>query len=445
MPRQKVLIIVGMVALGVALVVVNLGFQRPTGLEVTVETLSSRDLVARVSGSGRIQPQREVDVSSNTMGRVTRLAVVEGQQVEKGQFLLEIDPRSLEGQLQSGEASVAAARSVLAEARAGVDLARANLELARQRLQREQGLWAGELTTLEALERARNDVAVRQTKLLASQQEVETREQQIRQEEASLATTKYRLSQVVITAPADGMVTRRNVEEGENVVVGTMNNAGTVLLTLTDMSSIDAEVELDETAIPAIQLGQSAVITIDAFPDRTFRARVSAIGNSPIETASPQSAAQRPATKFMVVVTLEEEVPGVRPGFTCTAEITTATRRNVLAVPIQSLTVQEVLYDVDGQLVQELPSAGRRAARISINETSLAVEPPPGFTREETQGVFVLRQGRAVFTPVTLGIADERYFEVVSGLDEGDRVITGPFAAARRLVHGDEVRITEAS
>ena len=145
MPRQKVLIIVGMVALGVALVVVNLGFQRPTGLEVTVETLSSRDLVARVSGSGRIQPQREVDVSSNTMGRVTRLAVVEGQQVEKGQFLLEIDPRSLEGQLQSGEASVAAARSVLAEARAGVDLARANLELARQRLQREQDLWAGEL------------------------------------------------------------------------------------------------------------------------------------------------------------------------------------------------------------------------------------------------------------------------------------------------------------
>jgi multidrug efflux pump subunit AcrA (membrane-fusion protein) len=156
----------------------------PEAPQVTAETLRSRDLEALVSASGKIQPKRQVNVSANTMGRVTRLAVEEGQRVKAGEFLLEIDPRSLEGQLQRGEASVAAARSALQQARTSVDQATAQLELARQSLRRQQELWKDGLTTREALERAENDVAVRETDLKVRQQEIQTREQQIRQEQA---------------------------------------------------------------------------------------------------------------------------------------------------------------------------------------------------------------------------------------------------------------------
>jgi HlyD family secretion protein len=435
---------------------------RPTVPEVTVESVRARDLDALVSASGKIQPQRQVNLSATTIGRVTRLAVQEGQQVRAGQFLLEIDPRSLEGALQRGEASVAAARSSLQQARTAVDQARTavaqarvTLDLARQTLQRQQELWSGGLTTREALDRAQNEVALREAEVTARGQEVQTREQevqtraqQIKQEEASLATTKYTLSQVIISSPMAGIVTRRNIEEGENVVVGTMNNAGTVLLTIADMSVIEAEIEVDETDVPEVTLGQQARVTIDAVPDRTFRGRVTEIGNSPIQQAASQQATTAQATNFKVVVTIEEPVPDVRPGFTCTAEITTATRRGVLSVPIQALTVRELLYAPGGALVREPPPPPPSRFRL-FNRTPSAPppppEPPPGHERRETEGVFVLRDNRAVFVPLTTGIAGERYFEVLSGLNENDRVITGPFASIRELPDGAEVRLQPAA
>src|SRR5262249_52055786 len=190
------------------------------------------------------QPKRQVNVSATTMGRVTRLAVQEGQRVKAGQFLLEIDPQSLAGALERGEASVAAARSALDQASTGVDQARANLELAQLSLKRQQELTKDGLTTREALERAQNDVAGREGDLKTREQEVQARQQQIRQEQAALSTTRYNPSQVTIVSPMDGIVTRRNIEEGENVVVGTMNNAGTVLLTVADMSILQAEIEV---------------------------------------------------------------------------------------------------------------------------------------------------------------------------------------------------------
>jgi HlyD family secretion protein len=422
-------------------------FRRPQLPSVTVEGVRARDLQAVVSASCKIQPQRQVNISANTMGRVTRLAVVEGQMVKAGQFLLEIDPRSLEGQLQRGEASVAAARSLLEQTRAGVEQARANLELARQNLRRQQELWAGGLTSRENLERAQNDVTVRETELAAREQDVHTREQQILQEQASLATTKYDLSQVVISSPMDGIVTRRNIEEGENVVVGTMNNAGTVLLTIADMSVIEAEIEVDETDIPTVAAGQTAEVTIDAVPDTTYRGRVTDIGNSPIQETGTQTTGQRQATNFKVVVTLEEQIPNVRPGFTCTAEITTATRHNVVSVPIQALTVREMLYDDKGALVREPPPVRRRTLWRAADQEPVPVpaEPGPGQTRTETEGVFVVRDNRAVFVPVKTGVAGERHFEVLSGLSIGDRVITGPFDTVRRLADGETVTVTEGA
>jgi HlyD family secretion protein len=451
MSRKKIVIAAVVVLVAAAAVAANVYYRRETGITVTAEAIRARDLEALVSASGRIQPKSQVNISANRMGRVTRLAVQEGQRVKKDQFLLEIDPRQLEGQLQRSVAGVAAAESGLEGARLSVrqaeislEQAQATLELSHQNLKRQQDLWKDGLTTREALERAQNEVTVRETEIKgrqqdirSRQQEIETREQQIKQEQAGLATTRYDLSQITITSPIDGIIVRRNIEEGETAVVGTMNNAGSQLLTVADMSVLEAEVEVDETDIPSVALGQEAKVTIDAVPDRTFRGRVTEIGNSPIQAA--QNTGQRQATTFRVVITIEEDVPDVRPGFTCTAEITTATRKNVTAVPIQALTVRELLFDPKGAIVRE----ERRRAATTTSSTSN--EPPPGHTRKETEGVFLLRDGAAVFTPVKTGVAGEQYFEVTEGLKTGDQVITGPFASVRALPDGEKVKLEQNS
>ena len=443
MTWKKIAIIGAVILVGAAVVGANLYFKRETGVTVNAEAIRARDLEALVSASGKIQPKRQVNVSANTTGRVTRVAVEEGQRVKAGQFLLEIDPRSLDAQLQRGEASVAAAQSSLQQSRASVQQTRALLELARQNLKRTQELWKEQLTTREALERAENDVQVREAELKTREQEIQTNEQRIKVEEAGLATTKYNLNQVIITAPMDGLVTRRSIEEGETAVLGTMNNAGSVLLTIADMSILEAEVEVDETEIPSVSRGQEAKVTIDAVPDRTFKGRVTEVGNSPIQTTSQNTGGQRQATTFKVVITLVEEVPDVRPGFTCTAEITTATRKGVVAVPIQALTVREMLYDPSGTLVREVPQRRRRGSDVVSQTVSASNEPPPGHTRKETEGVFVLSAGKGVFTPVKVGIAGEQYFEVLTGLKAGDQVITGPFASVRELSDGGDVKLQQ--
>jgi len=451
--RKKVIIAVIVVVVLGAAAGANIYFRREQGPSITAEAIRARDLESIVSASGRVQPKRQVNISAQQMGRVTRLAVEEGQRVKAGQFLLEIDPRQLEGQLQRGEASVAAAKSGLAQAHVGVasaqtslEQSKASLELSQQNLKRQQDLWKDGLTTREALERAQNEVTVReaevkrsQQEITARQQEIETREQQIKQEQAGLSSTRYNMSQIVIESPMDGIVTRRNIEEGETAVVGTMNNAGSQLLTIADMSVIEAEVEVDETDIPFVALGQPAKVTIDAVEDREFRGHVTEIGNSPIQSNNQQGG-QRQATSFRVVITLDEEVPNIRPGFTCTADITTSKKQNVTSVPIQALTVRELLFDPQGKIVREDAKDKRRR---SADTNTSADEPPPGHTRKETEGVFLVRDKKVVFTPVKIGIAGEKYFEVLEGLKAGDQVVTGPFANVRELADGEEIRLQE--
>jgi HlyD family secretion protein len=422
--------------------------RQPQGAQVTAEAIQKRDLEALVSASGKIDPKKTVNISAQSMGRVTRRAVNEGDRVKAGQFLLQIDPVMAESAVRRDEAGVAAARTGLEQARTQVRSAQANLDLARQNLKRQQELWSAGLTTRETLEKTESEVEVREAELRASEQEVRTREEQLRQQQAGLTSTQHSLSQSRFESPFDGIVTRRNVEVGENVVVGTMNNAGTVLLTIADMSVIEAEIEVDETDIPLVNLGQPAKVTIDAIADRTFKGTVTEIGNSPIQTTGAQTGGQRTATNFKVVVTLEEQIPDVRPGFTCTAEITTATRQQVVAVPIQALTVRELIYDEKGNVVRQPPRPPR--SRFSFGPTvdppvsaSVAVELLPGQRREEVEGVFVVRDGRAQFLAVKIGIAGERYFEVAGGLNEGDRVITGPFDSVRNMFDGDLVQLID--
>jgi HlyD family secretion protein len=437
---KKVIIILGVLLIGGAIVGVNLFYKRDKGIEVTAEALRTRDLESFVSASGKIQATRQVNISAQQMGRVTRLAVKEGERVKAGQFLLKIDPEQLQGELQRGEASVVAARFSLERAKTNLEQARSNLELTRQNLTRQQELWKEGLTTRQELERAQNELKIREGDLKASEQEILTSEQRIKQEEASLSTNRYRLTQVISKSPIDGVVVRRNIEEGETAVVGTMNNAGSQLLTIADMSELKAEVEVDETDIPLVMLGQQARVTIDAVPDRTFRGHVTEIGNSPIQSTSASSTG-RQATNFKVVILLDEAVPDVRPGFTCSAEIVTATRKDVLSVPIQALTIRERLYDAAGNMVPEpkKPSGGVEPT------VDASTEPPPGHTRKETEGVFLVKEGRAVFTPVKIGIAGERYFELLSGPKAGDRVITGPFASVRTLDDDAPIKVTASS
>ena len=436
-------IIVGVVAVvGVTGVFLAQYFRGSDIPEVRGELIARRSLEALVSASGTIQPQLTVDISASVMGRVTLLAVNEGDRVSAGQFLLQIDPESLQSAVDRGEASLEASQSTQEQTKVAVTTAQVTLQQAQDNLERQQELWELRLISREIYDQAVTDVALRETELQAREVEVATAAQRIRQERALLESARYDLDQVTIVAPMDGIVTRRNIEEGETVVVGTMNNAGTVLMTIADFSILEAEVEVDETDIPSVRFGQQAEITIDALPDRTYRGRVTEIGNSPIQDTSQNAGNTAQATNFKVVVTLDDNVPEVRPGFTCTADITTATRTATLAVPIQATTVREVTLNALGEVTRvprrddNLPNIASplEAASQAWNEAT-----------QELEGVFILRENRVQFTPIVTGIAGEQYFEVVQGLNEGDFVITGPFDVVRSLDEGDPVQIDERS
>ena len=337
--------------------------RRSTAPLVTVETIRTRDLEAVVSASGKIQPKRFVNISADTSGRVVDLAVNEGDRVALGQFLMQIDPRTLRTRVESGQAALQANQAALEQSRQAIETAQVQLTVAQQNLKRQQELWKQQLTPREVLERAENDLRIAQSNLAEREKQVRTQEVRLGQDRAQLASAQFDLSKVRIESPIAGIVTRRNIQEGETAVVGTMNNAGTVLLTVADMSVIQAEVEVDETNIPNVSVGQQAKITIDAVPDRTFKGHVTEIGNSPIQATGQQAQASQQATNFKVVIVLDEDVPDIRPGFTATADITTATRKNAVAVPIPAVAVRELVYDAKGNIVKKPRSENARSAQ----------------------------------------------------------------------------------
>jgi len=443
MSRKNILIVAAVVLVAAAVVVANLYFRRDKGLSVTTEGVKSRDLEAVVSASGKIQPKRLVNISADTPGRVVDLAVNEGDRIRKGQFLLQIDPKSLRTRVDGNSASLRVAELSLDQLKQSTETAKVQLQQAQQNLVRQQDLWRQQLTTKEALDKAINDVKAAESAVQEREKLLRPQESRIAQERATLESARYDLSKVRIESPIDGIVTRRNIQEGETAIIGTMNNPGTVLLTLADMSIIQAEVEVDETNIPHVQLGQRAKVTIDALPDRSFKGHVTEIGNSPIQSTTAGQASQSTgtqATNFKVVVVLDEAVPEVRPGFTCTADITTATRRDVVSVPIPAVAVRELVYDANGQVVKE-PRDDKRRRPNRVEPVASAAELKPGQTRKETEGVFVVRNGRAEFVPIKMGIAGDKYFEAMSGVRPGDQVITGPYNSVRGMTDGDLVKI----
>jgi HlyD family secretion protein len=436
---KKVIIGVVAVALLGGAVAGNVWLKRTPGKTVTTEKIQKRDLEAIVSASGKIQARTTVNIAADTMGRVTQLAVDEGQTVKKGQFLMQIDPRNQQTAAERTAASLSAARSTLEQLRNSVAAARENLALSRENLRRARELWAQQLTTRQALDQAESEVKVREANLRDSEQSLGTQEQRIRESAATVSSAQYELSRARIESPIDGLIVRRNIEQGETVVIGTMNNAGTVLLQIADMSIIEAEVEVDETDIPFVKIGQVAKVKIDAIPDKTFTGKVTEVGNSPIVQAAAGQTGQT-ATNFKVTVTIDGQIPEVRPGFTCTADITTATRTQAVAVPIQAMAVRELIYDAAGNIVpQPKPDPKAKTPKPSATDPL-----PNGQKRKDTEGVFLFKGNKAAFLPVKTGIAGDKYFEVLGGLKPDDVVITGPFNSVRDLKDGDDVKPEEA-
>jgi HlyD family secretion protein len=431
--KKKILIGVGILAVLAAIVYANLNFTKTGGLSVTTEKIALRDLEAIVTASGTIQPIRSMNVGAESPGRVVDLQVREGDTVTQGQFLLQVDPRNLQIQSDSQTAGLAAARSQIEETRRSLDNLKLQLTQSEANFKRQEGLYKSSLTSREIYENAQNDLNMKKGAVAQTEQSIKTQETRLKQTEASVQNAAYDLSKLRLTSPINGVVTKRNVELGE-MVSGSQFSASN-LLTIADMSVVVAEIQVDETDIPNVRAGQVAKVTIDALPDQTFTAKVTEVGNSPIAASGASSGAR--ATDFKVKVTLDKEIKGVRPGFTCTAVITTATRAKVIALPIQAGTVREMVIDEKGQIVR--PPAGR-AGQPAKPTMPAATELKPGETRKEIEGVLLMKDGHAVFTPIKTGIAGDKYYEVLEGLKEGDEIITGPFASVRTLKDGDAVK-----
>lgn len=368
-------------------VVFSAAFGADESREVQTEAVTRRDLVTTVPGSGRIEPRRKVDISADISGRVIQVAVQEGAWVNKGDLLLRIEPTRY-------EAAVFRAEAGLAQARAAAENARANQlqALTEQRRLEEVGRAGGFVAPAET-DRAR-------TAVLTSDAQARGAGFSVDQANAALSEVRDALSKATITAPMSGRVTRLNIQEGETAVVGTMNNPGSLLLTIADLSEMEAHVMVDETDVPVISVGDRAVVRIDAYERRAFPGRVVRIANSSFRGGGQQSAG------FKVVVALENPPRDLRPELSASAEIAVAARPNVLSVPVLALTTRTAV--------------GGRA--------------------RPTEGVFVVRDGAVTFVPVRVGITGEQHFEVRSGLREGDRVVAGPYEAIRALKPGEPVR-----
>lgn len=445
---KKKLIIGGIIVAVLAIfVIANLVGRREKAYEVETETIVKRNLSAVVTASGQVQPKKSVNVSANTMGKIVELAVAEGDSVEKGQLLMRIDPRG-------PESSLAQARAGLRAARATLELYKANLEEAKADRERVEELHGRGLASDQQMITARTAHQVALSNVAAANEEVA-------RQEALLSSAQYELSKVTITAEISGVVTRLNVEEGENVITGTMNNPGTVLMTISDLSHMEAEVLVDETDVVGVRLGQEALVSIDAFPDTTFKGRVTEVGHSAI--VSQGSFGREESADFEVKVALLEPIENVRPGLSASVDIVTAERDSVPAVPIQSLTIRRVDEKPEGRVSKPEkgsskegsdepaePDEGVAQAGDESSPESGGGEDEAGpdeaktkGAQEEKQGVFVVEDGKAVFKPVEVGIAGEKYFEVLSGVDAGEEVIRGPFKVLRRLKDGAAVNATK--
>jgi len=406
--RNKVLVGAGAAALIVGLVVISAGARRDRGAEVRFEKASRRDLVAAVTASGKIQPKKKVDISADITGRITKIAVREGDLVTKGQFLLQIDPTIYQANLQQAEATYASSQAAAVQAKANRD--QAQRALGRTKELRAQN---PNLISQEQLEQAQTAFDIAEANLTAAQHQVD-------QARAAVQSTRDNLRKTTLVAPMSGRVTRLPVEEGEVAVPSTFSKDVGLLMTVSDLSVIQAKVKVDETDVVRIHLGDSVDVSIDAFPDTSFTGQVTKLSNSSILTAASSATGQNDrAVDYEVEVTLNHPPADVRPDLSATARIITDTRKEALSIPIIALTVRE---------------------NKPVSTENRPVDSAVTHKKKEAEGVFVVDKGTATFRPVKVGIAGDEYFEVLDGLKQGETIVAGPYQAIRDLKDGARVR-----
>lgn len=392
---------------------------------VFTEKAAARDLEAVVRESGKVRAKTTVPLSASTLGQVMEVHAREGDHVKAGALLILIDPKTLSTAIEQAE-------SALRDAETRLLIARAQPERTARKLNREKEL--GELTSVERLDEL-------ETLLAIQLREVEAAELRVGSERSKLERDRHELTRSRITAPIDGVVLRVNVEKGQNVIMGTMNNPGTELMTVADLSVQEVELEIGESAILELKLGQEARIELDALRDRKLKGRLTEVGTSPLAAGRSGNAAQERSVAFRAVVTLDETVDGVRPGFTASAEIVTATRTAVLTVPIRALVARELPVDANDVPLPPAPPASEVAAGgPGVALAASGPSAPTATARKKLfEGAIIVKDDKASFRPLTLGISGKEHVEVTAGLSEGDEVVSGPHKALRDLKDGDVI------
>ena len=419
----------------------------------TVQTgkVQRQDLSTIVSASGEIKPKTYVNIGANAFGRITHLYVKEGDRVKKGQLLAQIENVQPEADVNANQASLQAAQTDAMAADAGLKTAQADLvraqadyERNKQDWERAQNLFKDGLISKSDFDMRRNawataDAGLTQAtaRVAQSKAQKDSAERHVAQADATLTHYADLLKKTTYPAPFDGVVTNLPVREGETAVIGIQNALGSTLMTIADMSVITAEVKVDETDIVNVRLGQPAEVTIDAIPKKIFHGTVSEIGDNAIVrssgvSTSQQTTASEEAKDFKVVVTLSDAPQDLRPGLSTTAKITTATRSNVLSVPIQALTMRSK----EQMDAQNNPPGSVHAAAPAAKEVASKSK-----KADDLQGVFVIRNRKAMFVPVSTGITGTTEIEVLDGLKDGDEVITGSYKVLRTLKPGSSVKI----
>ena len=401
----------------VVLVVANLA--RSSGGKVeTVQLAKVRveDVTSRVKAPGKIEPKTQVKISADVPGKVTQLAIEEGDQVRKGQVLLGLDDTQYRSTWNQ-------ARAALASARARQTDARASLKVAEDNYVRQRSLFGQKLLSQAEWDQATASIETHRSTAASAQEEVA-------RSEAAMAAAEDNLNKCRFVAPFDGVVSALNVEKGEIVMIGTMNNPGTQIMVVSDMSRMLVRADVDEADIVDIRSGQKAKIKVDAVPDSAYAGTVTEIGNTAKRTGLTGSEGQ---TNFEVQVVFDRSVPEVRPGMTADVEIDTGTHPKTRAVPIQAVVVR-----TDRDLERATRKKGARPPRHA--DALAAEDDTVGRVDKEITGIFVVKNNIATFVPVKSGIASETMIEVSGDLKEGDIVVSGPYKALRELKPGMKVK-----
>lgn len=409
MTRRGKAITAGVVAASIVGIIVLAAFKRgDKPVDVRLEKVQRRNLTAYVTASGQVQPHTKVDVASDVSGRIVKLSVQEGDVVKKGQFLLQIDPATYQADVQREQAAVASA---------GADLARAkaNLEQSQSAYRRSGDIVKSnpQLISAEQLEELKTTVDVNTALFQAAKHNVD-------QATAALNNSQSSLAKTTIVAPMNGRITRLAVQQGETAVPGTFNKDAALLLTISDMSVLETLVKVDETDVARLAVGDTAQVQIDAFPDTTFRGKVTEIAHSSVQgaTAAANSQNADQAVDYEVRVQLLDPPPETRPDFSATAKIVWDTRKSALSIPIIALTVRE--HEANENRDSAAVVLGRKVTK--------------DIAQKDVEGVFVVgKDSRVTFRPVKVGIPGEEYFEVLSGLQEGETVVAGSYQAIRSL------------